>query len=241
MGKYLEYRKCNVTGKECHYTEFNKSGYGWLAKDGSRRHSQSKEGKRINQALVNGLRVRIDGKLTFAANESHPHYLLWEEIKQNIRDENPDYTKPLLRGDLTNQGLVRLYDKLGMKLPDFNKIYHKKYGRGSSNAEQCLNYLKIPNTDKNREVKIGKYYVDGLVGKNVYEFFGDFWHANPLYYLPEDVIMNYTAEDKWKKDKERANTIKSHGYNFNVIWESDWRDFQQGLCKELKVIEALFG
>ncbi len=57
MAKEYEYRECNVLKKLCHYSEFPKAGFGWLAIDGSRRHSQSKIGKRVNQALCNGLRM----------------------------------------------------------------------------------------------------------------------------------------------------------------------------------------
>ena len=78
--KSLEYRKCNTTGKLLHYTEFVKAGFGWLAIDGSRRHSQSKIGKRVNQCLSNGLRTHVNGKLISIGHKLHPNYSIWIKI-----------------------------------------------------------------------------------------------------------------------------------------------------------------
>ena len=231
----VEYRKCNTTDKLCHYTEFDKASWGWVAIDGSRRHSQSKIGKRINHCLSNGLRSVVNGKLVTTGHELHPNHIMWLEIKQEVRDENLDYTRPLLRSDLTKDAYIRMYQRLNIELPDFDKVLYKKFGRGSSNSDKCLDYLNIPNDDLHREVKIGRYFVDGLIGNEVYEFFGDYFHANPNSYLPETKMLGLTAEQMWEKDRVRANNIKSKGYNFNVIWESDWNEFQQGVVSELKI------
>lgn len=237
MAKALEYRECNVLKKLCHYSEFTKAGFGWLAIDGSRRHSQSKIGKRVNQALCNGLRMSVGTEYNISvARPNHPHHSLWVKIKQQVRNENPEYTLHLLRADLTKEAYIRMYVAIGIALPDFDKVRYK-IGRGSNNGDNCLAYLNVPNDENHREVKIGKYYVDGLLDNNVYEFFGDYWHANPSVYLAEDKIVKWTAGEKWKKDKDRAEVIKSHGYNFYVIWESDWGKFQHGLSKELKITQ----
>ena len=116
--KSLEYRKCNTTGKLLHYTEFVKAGFGWLAIDGSRRHSQSKIGKRVNQCLSNGLRTHVNGKLISIGHKLHPNYSIWIKIKQQVRDENPDYKLPLLRGDLPKEAYTRVYKELNIELPD---------------------------------------------------------------------------------------------------------------------------
>ena len=106
-----------------------------------------------------------------------------------------------------------------------------------SNSDKCLDYLNVPKGELNREVKIGRYFVDGLIDKDVYEFFGDYYHGNPKIYSSEERIKGSTVGEKWEKDKNRAEIIKSKGYNFKVIWESDWSDFQQGRSNKLKIIE----
>ena len=235
--KALEYRKCNGTGKLCHYTEFDRSKSGWTAIDGTKRHSVSKIGKRLNNALSNGLRASVNGKLVGIAHPQHPNYNRWNTIIQEIRNENPEYTSPLLRIDLTREAYNRMYRELGMEAPDLDKVLYKNFGRGSSNSDKCLDYLNIPNDEKYREVAIDRYFVDGIKENDVYEFFGDYFHANPKIYSPDSLLFGSTAEDKWKQDKKRAEVIKSKGFNFNVIWESDWNDFQQGIVNELKIVK----
>jgi hypothetical protein len=238
----LEYKKCATTGKLCHYTEFTKSGGGWLASDGTIRHSQSKIGKRVNQALYNGLRVLVDGKLVSIGNKLHPNNLVWMKIQQEIKDEHPMKTikssfrgGELTKGERGKKAYIRMYASLGIEIPDLEKVLYKKYGRGSSNSDKCLDYLGIPKDETHREVRIGKYYVDGILDKTVYEFYGDYFHANPKIYSEQELIFNKTAGELWKKNEERANSIKAKGYNFNIIWESDWNDFQQGSVDELKM------
>lgn len=227
----VEYRKCRTLGQFFHYTDFVKAGFGWDAPDGSKRHSQSKLGKRVNQCLSNGLRVHVDGELVSIGHTKHPNYDKWKTIEKQIRMENPEYKRPLLRSDLTKEGYIRLYEELGMEIPDLENALYKKNGRGSSNAEKCLDYLNVYT----REFKVDKYFVDGVDGNNVYEFLGDYWHANPDLYESTAEIVGYTAEEKWNMDKERAEIIKSHGYNFFVIWESDWTRFSQGTVSKLEI------
>ena len=236
MAEAQEYMVCSVLHKKCHYTEFDKAGFGWLSIDGSKRHSQSKIGKRVNQTLVNGLRMTVGKKLVFLSDSTHPHHELWKKTIKQIRSENPEYNKPLLRTDLSREAYLRMYESIGIEIPDVDKVRHKK-GRKSTNGTSCLNYLNVLDDDKHREVRIDKYYVDGLKDNDVYEFFGDYWHANPDIYLAEDMIFRSTAKEKWEKDKKRAEVIKLHGYNFYVIWESEWNKFQNGISKELKIIK----
>lgn len=86
---------------------------------------------------------------------------------------------------------------------------------------------------KNKEYKIKldgfksyylDYYIPGL--KLCIEFDGDLWHANPLKYKPEDKPSNYledTAEEIWKRDKERQAFIESQGIKVVRIWESEYK------------------
>jgi len=40
------------------------------------------------------------------------------------------------------------------------------------------------------------------------EFYGDFWHANPLIYKENDSILGVSACEIWERDKIRENEIK---------------------------------
>ena len=55
------------------------------------------------------------------------------------------------------------------------------------------------------------------------EFFGDYWHCNPLKYASvyEHKILKMQASDIWKKDKNRLAGILGSNTNVSilVIWE----------------------
>jgi Mn-dependent DtxR family transcriptional regulator len=221
----LEYRKCTVTGVLCHYTEFNKAAHGWLAVDGSKRHSQSKLGKKINRVLYHNLSVVVEGQLVGIGHENHPYTKLYYSILEEIRQSNPEYGKGR-NAKLTKEAYIQLHQELGMEIPDLEKAKNNKSNRQSNISTTFLDYAGVPNDDKHREVKIGRYHVDGLVGKTIFEFYGDFFHANPQHYEPNDKIFGFNAKEKWKRDQERTEFLKSLGYTVVVVWESDWRKYQ---------------
>ncbi len=78
----------------------------------------------------------------------------------------------------------------------------------------------------NRQVRIGKYIVDGYdpITNTIYEFNGDFWHGNPNKYKSNDInsISGKTFGELYKKTIEKENNLKSLGYNVISIWESDY-------------------
>lgn len=57
----------------------------------------------------------------------------------------------------------------------------------------------------------------------VIEFYGDFWHANPLIYKENDVVRNgLTAKEIWNHDKMRISLLKEK-FNLDIrtVWEYD--------------------
>ncbi len=230
-----EFKTCSVLGEKYHYTEFTKAKSGWLAIDGSRRHPQSKVAKRVNMSLSNGLRVRVGEKLVGINSKLHPNNNLYERIKTKVFDDN-GFKGHWGRTDLTKEVYLKTYEALEIEPPDLDRVKYKAFGLASKEEQKCLDYLGVPEGEANRQVRLEgtRYDVDGLIGNTAYEFMGDFWHANPKIYGPDHKIKGYTAAEKWKKDRERAEVIKSKGYDVVVIWESDWNEFKQGLTTELK-------
>ncbi len=60
----------------------------------------------------------------------------------------------------------------------------------------------------------------------IFEVDGDYWHANPKLYTPNEVIKYpgnrfIPAKNRWKYDSDRDSIIKSLGYNVTRIFESD--------------------
>lgn len=66
----------------------------------------------------------------------------------------------------------------------------------------------------------------------VVEFYGDYWHANPIKYGPEDDIRGIAAKDKWALDAGRESSIiESHG--LKIVWQSDSTQELRSLMLEL--------
>jgi hypothetical protein len=96
-----------------------------------------------------------------------------------------------------------------------------------------LNLVKIPQ--KNRQIYIGKYKVDGVNGKSIFEFLGDYWHGNPNKFDPTDVNKScgMTYGKLLDRTMHKFKNLKEMGYKINYIWESDWKRYLQ--CKSLQL------
>jgi hypothetical protein len=85
----------------------------------------------------------------------------------------------------------------------------------------------IPNT---------RISVDGYCSSNntAYEFYGDYWHGNPEMYVSNHHIQvcNKTAGELYQKTVDRAEKIRTLGYNLVEIWESDWNKLKKQLTLE---------
>ena len=228
-----EFYKCHFTGQTFRYTEFVLAQKGWLAIDGTRRHPISKIGKTINQALTNGLRTTYQGKLISIANLKHPHHHIYKKHTDDVRKEN-NYNKTWLRVDLTKEVYIRTYKSLNIQMPDLENL-SLRGSRKSNGSEACLDFLNVENDRHHREVKIGRYFVDGLKDNIAIEYFGDFFHANPKFYQPEQKILGGTASQKWQKDAERIKSIEENGFKTVKIWENDWNNFQQKTTPKLRI------
>lgn len=87
------------------------------------------------------------------------------------------------------------------------------------NEIKKLGYTVIPSLKV--DTKICDIYIPKL--NLIIEYFGDYWHCNPLKYNAEyiNVKKNLTAKEIWEYDKNKLELIKSYGYNLEVIWESE--------------------
>ena len=67
--------------------------------------------------------------------------------------------------------------------------------------------------------------VDIICKNTVIEVYGDYFHANPQKYKPNDLISRFSgkvmAEQIWQQDEDRQHFIESLGYNFISVWEYD--------------------
>ena len=116
-----------------------------------------------------------------------------------------------------------------------NHVVHKqgcpKCGNWISEPEsQWLDYHNVPDTPETRQVtiKLGgkRYKVDGYVPETntVYEFWGDYWHGNPLKFEPSqlNVQTNKTFGELYEQTLTKRRAILAAGYKLVEIWESDF-------------------
>lgn len=84
---------------------------------------------------------------------------------------------------------------------------------------QCLTELDI-NFEANKF--LWKYSFDMVFDKLIIEVQGDMWHANPLRYKEDDLIMGkLLAKDLWAKDARKKKKAEENGYKMIYIWEHE--------------------
>lgn len=82
----------------------------------------------------------------------------------------------------------------------------------SFNHELGRDYCPVP------DIVIPDYFL-------ILEINGDYWHANPLMYKPEDLFALWagskTAKEIWERDSIRKRHLESFGYSILEIWGSE--------------------
>jgi hypothetical protein len=122
------------------------------------------------------------------------------------------------------------YSKISQEL--FNQI--EKYLDNKSMIKYALNggeqYFFI-----NEEFCKGTS-VDFKYGNAIIEFYGDYWHGNPLYYSEEELVPvrggAKPAKDIWEYDRKRIDWITSKGYSVMVVWETDYNTNKESITQD---------
>jgi G:T-mismatch repair DNA endonuclease (very short patch repair protein) len=108
----------------------------------------------------------------------------------------------------TTKGVSKLEKQLIPFLEKFQFTHFMLFGKPPTNEFNglCPDFI-------NREQKI------------IIELFGDYWHANPQRFKPQDYIkqLKLTSGQIWLKDKERLQQFHLLGYKTIVLWEKDVR------------------
>ena len=98
-----------------------------------------------------------------------------------------------------------------------------------SNAETAwLDSLNSPKAFRNKSLKINNKRImpDAFdpKTKTIYEFYGDFWHGNPMIYKKDDYnsATKCTFGELYQKTLDREKMIIDAGYNLIIMWESEY-------------------
>ena len=96
---------------------------------------------------------------------------------------------------------------------------------------------KLFKFDIQYEYKFGPYKIDGYVDskKLMIEYFGDYWHMNPLIYDSHHQIRGGKSAPKiWEDNEKRIEYLQCNGFNTFVIWEYDWCHNRKIVLEQLK-------
>ena len=85
------------------------------------------------------------------------------------------------------------------------------------------------NILENREIDI--YLPELKIG---FEFDGTFWHADPRFYKPDDLIKEQTAKQIWEKDEAKNKLAESIGIKLIRIKEYDWVNNREEIKEYIK-------
>jgi hypothetical protein len=118
--------------------------------------------------------------------------------------------------------------------PNINSINESKDERNLLSDIQSL----FPERNiRKSTIKIGRrwFYPDIRIDKSIIiEFFGDYWHGNPIKYNPNDLLINgLTAGQIWERDKERIDFLRANGFIVLTVWQNDYKNNRDKTIKEI--------
>ena len=90
-------------------------------------------------------------------------------------------------------------------------------------------YRQFTIKDNGRWFKVDGFNPDTNI---VYEFYGDYWHGNPIVFDARDLNTERKTHfgELYRRTIEREGRLKKLGYTIVSIWEHDWKA-QQRLAK----------
>lgn len=86
---------------------------------------------------------------------------------------------------------------------------------------------------KDKKLKRG-FSFDCKLDNKIIEFFGDFWHHNPLNYDETWInpVSKVTSKYRWAQDIIRVNIAEQNGYDILVVWERDYKKDKEKVINE---------
>lgn len=157
-----------------------------------------------------------------------------EKVKALSDDEYEVYCKR--RRKIANDYHAKLKADPELKKKHYQKVFkNSTFGYISKGQNDIYQLLKNDGYEL-------EYYIGGCKGdivnpdkKIVVEYNGDFWHANPRMFSPDEYIdvIKMTAREKWNKDRARRFFLRSQGYEVLVIWENEWINNRKSVLNKL--------
>lgn len=118
-----------------------------------------------------------------------------------------------------------------------------KCGKNISYAEDYwLNSLNINIRQHCLQINKKLYKVDGFdqLTNTVYEFDGDFWHGNPIYYNKNDHnrVSKRTYGELYENTLNKKKILEGAGYNVISVWASQY--YKHILDSDIDISERIY-
>ena len=130
--------------------------------------------------------------------------------------------------------------------PDKLKQFSQNFINGAKEVHaqyELFETIKTKYNDTLSEPQIlvesNVYYPDILLTerKIIIEFFGDYWHANPIKYDSTHIFnrgnYNVTAAETWEHDKNRIKNLEKAGYTVIIFWEYDYNNNREKTLEKI--------
>ncbi|MFW6172291.1 MAG: hypothetical protein ACOC5T_00905 [Elusimicrobiota bacterium] len=151
------------------------------------------------------------------------HASIMKYAKQRIGKNNPFYTAPGY--ELRKQKFLKVASRGRQKACNARQPKTTEL-----RMMKILDHYKISYV-RNFALKYIKegfkhwFLYDFLIDDNILiELNGDYWHANPKFYSPDDIVnvkgFKY-AKEIWKWDNDKINLAKIKEYKCFVLWENE--------------------
>jgi len=113
----------------------------------------------------------------------------------------------------------------------------------SKPEKELFDFVKTLDSRAVHQMKVQgvKGCFDIAIQNKLIEFYGDFWHGNPLKYSADEEhkIKKCKIHEVWNYDKNKITSAQKLGYNVLVIWENEWK--RERSISEQKVIDFIMG
>ena len=128
-----------------------------------------------------------------------------------------------------SENALRMYSEISCKL--FSEIDRK-----DQFSKKNSRYGTKPGGEASVEVEVnGKrkvYHPDYILGNKIIEFYGDYFHANPMKYDDNFVILDRTAKEIREHNHKRVAALETAGYKVKIVWEHEYRHNVKSVVNE---------
>jgi len=163
-----------------------------------------------------------------------------EKVKIMSKEEYEIYCKQ--RKNASNVLQEKLKDPEYYK-NHFEKVFqNSKIGYISKGQKEIFSFLEKYGFELEKTVLGVRCDIINIEKKICIEYYGDYFHASPKIYKPEDYIkaIKLTAQEKWEKDRIRNLKLSKEGFKVIIIWENEWINTPvQGLKRIKNILPEL--